>query len=57
MKPHVIDVTELLHGDSTDNAIEYRGLFQGKTPNPKRSTGYIMMESSLVFQKGGRSEL
>jgi hypothetical protein len=31
------------------NTISYRGLFDGRNPQPSKTAGYIMMESNLVF--------
>ena len=33
----------------TQNKMSYKGLFQGKDPDPQRQPGYIMMQSNLVF--------
>ncbi len=47
--PHIFDVTDLVSYAGRASKVGYRGLFQGKDPNPQSSAGYIMMESSLVF--------
>lgn len=31
------------------NSISYRGLYEGKDPQPSKTAGSIMMESNLVF--------
>lgn len=59
MWPWVVDITAdvQLANISTvasrlsnfNNTISYRGLFEGRHPQPSKTAGYIMMESNLVF--------
>lgn len=49
MPPHIFDVTDLIQKAGRENTIEYWGLFQGESPNPRAQAGYIMMQSNLVF--------
>ena len=42
-------MTEHIAAEGKENLVEYKGLFQGRTPKPKNNPGYIMMQSSLVF--------
>lgn len=49
VKPWVVDVTAYISPEGEQSEISYKGLFRGKTPDPKANPGYIMMESSLVY--------
>ena len=59
VRPWVVDITADVQLPTTGraasstsdsrNTISYRGLFEGQTPQPSASAGYIMMESNLVF--------
>ncbi len=47
--PVLFDITEDLAAGGAQNEIAYKGLFRGSDPDPQRSPGYIMMQSSLIF--------
>ena len=32
-----------------ENVLEYKGLYNGSSPNPTQSPGVILMESSITF--------
>ena len=50
VRPWLVDVTGDLHAaGGRENVVEYEGLFEGRTPDPKAAPGYIMMESSLAL--------
>ena len=52
VRPWLVDVTaDLLPTGGTQNAISYKGLYQGAAPviAANASAGYIMMSSQLVF--------
>ena len=43
------DITADLHApDGPPNHFEYYGLYRGRSPQPQRTPGYIMMQSNLV---------
>jgi hypothetical protein len=53
VRPWVADVTADLHpSDGPPNQIEYYGLYKGRSPQPQRTPGYIMMQSNLVVYNG-----
>lgn len=50
VRPWLADVTADLHASGdVENTVEYVGLYEGQTPDPQSTPGYIMMESNLVF--------
>ncbi|KAK9816886.1 hypothetical protein WJX72_006713 [[Myrmecia] bisecta] len=50
VRPWLVDLTpNLIPPGGLPNVIEYRGLYQGQTPDPQQQAGYIMMQSNLVF--------
>ena len=49
VRPWLADVTADLHPPGgPPNQIEYYGLYQGRSPQPQRTPGFIMMQSNLV---------
>ena len=59
VRPWVVDITADVRlpnistvasdGSTFRNTISYRGLFEGRSPQPSKTAGYIMMTSNLVF--------
>ena len=59
VRPWIVDITADVKLPTTGrvassisdsrNTISYRGLFEGRNPQPSKTAGYIMMKSNLVF--------
>lgn len=58
VRPWVVDITDDVRlpssaakneASSSSNSISYRGLYEGKDPQPSKTAGSIIMESNLIF--------
>ena len=59
VRPWLADVSADLHApDGPLNQVEYYGLYKGRSPQPQRNPGFIMMQANLVVydsHEGGAS--
>ncbi|KAI9999847.1 hypothetical protein NQD34_011690 [Periophthalmus magnuspinnatus] len=49
--PWRVDLTKEVDWTGSSNSLLYRGLFEGRDPNPSAQPGYIIMSSFLIFYK------